>query len=163
MAIYFDNSNITTGSKGEAGYTPVRGTDYWTDTDIAEIKGYVDEAASEALDTLSIDGNTTTTLNGLFKGNGSTLQVATAGTDYANPARSVTVTLTAAGWANNTQTVSVEGATTTNVKVLSPAPASIDEYASCGVKAAAEGAGTITFICTTIPENGLTVNIAILG
>lgn len=29
---------------GEAGYTPVRGTDYWTDADKAEIKSYVDEA-----------------------------------------------------------------------------------------------------------------------
>lgn len=32
------------GEKGEDGHTPVRGTDYWTDTDIAEIKSYVDEA-----------------------------------------------------------------------------------------------------------------------
>lgn len=32
------------GEKGEAGYTPVRGTDYWTDEDKAEIKAYVDEA-----------------------------------------------------------------------------------------------------------------------
>ena len=29
---------------GEDGYTPVRGTDYWTDADKAEIKAYVDEA-----------------------------------------------------------------------------------------------------------------------
>jgi hypothetical protein len=29
---------------GTDGYTPVRGTDYWTDADKAEIKGYVDEA-----------------------------------------------------------------------------------------------------------------------
>lgn len=62
MAIYFDNSNIITGSRGpegprgeqgiqgiqgiqgEAGYTPIKGTDYWTAADIAEIKSYVDEA-----------------------------------------------------------------------------------------------------------------------
>ena len=29
---------------GDPGYTPVRGTDYWTDEDKAEIKAYVDEA-----------------------------------------------------------------------------------------------------------------------
>jgi hypothetical protein len=29
---------------GEDGYTPVRGTDYWTEADKAEIKSYVDEA-----------------------------------------------------------------------------------------------------------------------
>ena len=30
--------------KGDAGYSPIRGTDYWTDEDIASIKAYVDEA-----------------------------------------------------------------------------------------------------------------------
>lgn len=32
------------GKDGEDGYTPVRGTDYWTEDDIATIKGYVDDA-----------------------------------------------------------------------------------------------------------------------
>lgn len=33
-----------TGDKGADGKTPARGTDYWTAADIAEIKGYVDDA-----------------------------------------------------------------------------------------------------------------------
>lgn len=32
------------GDKGDKGDKPVRGTDYWTATDIATIKGYVDSA-----------------------------------------------------------------------------------------------------------------------
>lgn len=32
------------GPQGAAGYTPVRGVDYWTPADIAEIKSYVDNA-----------------------------------------------------------------------------------------------------------------------
>ena len=32
------------GSGGGGGYTPVKGVDYWTEEDIAEIKSYVDEA-----------------------------------------------------------------------------------------------------------------------
>jgi hypothetical protein len=32
------------GNKGQDGYTPIRGTDYWTQEDIAEIKSYVDDA-----------------------------------------------------------------------------------------------------------------------
>ena len=32
------------GKNGQDGYTPVRGTDYWTETDIAAIKSYVDDA-----------------------------------------------------------------------------------------------------------------------
>lgn len=87
--------------------------------------------------------------------------------DYAAPSVAKSVTLAASGWTGSeapfTQTVNVTGATATNVKVVSPAYASVDEYAACGVKAAAEGAGTITFACTTVPENDLTINIAILG
>lgn len=32
------------GDPGAAGYCPVRGTDYWTEEDIAQIRSYVDEA-----------------------------------------------------------------------------------------------------------------------
>lgn len=35
--------------KGENGYTPVRGTDYWTEADKAEIKAYIDAAVEAAL------------------------------------------------------------------------------------------------------------------
>ena len=108
------------------------------------------------------------TPQGLLKGLGDgSVTGATPGTDYANPAQGVTATLDVAAWtgaeAPFQQTVSVEGATATNIKVISPAPASVDEYASCGVKATTEGAGTITFACTTVPENALTVNVVILG
>ena len=37
-------ANIGITGTGADGYTPVRGTDYWTDADKAEIKSYVDEA-----------------------------------------------------------------------------------------------------------------------
>ena len=103
------------------------------------------------------------TVPGMLKGTGEGVVAAQAGTDYALPANGVTVTLATAGWANNMQTVTVQGATATNVKVVSPAYASMDEYAACGVKAAAEGEGTITFACTTVPENDLSVNVVILG
>lgn len=35
--------STTPGPDGKDGYTPVRGTDYWTIEDIAEIKAYVDD------------------------------------------------------------------------------------------------------------------------
>lgn len=34
------------GEHGEKGYTPVRGTDYWTAEDVADIKKYIDGTAS---------------------------------------------------------------------------------------------------------------------
>ena len=89
-----------------------------------------------------------------------------AGT-YAAPAKAKIVSLAIANWTGTEapfqQTVSIEGATETNIKVISPAPASIDEYASCGVKATTEGTGTITFACAAVPENALAVNVVILG
>ena len=89
-----------------------------------------------------------------------------AGT-YAAPAKAKIVSLAIANWTGTEvpfqQTVSIEGATDTNIKVISPAPASIDEYASCGVKATTEGTGTITFACAAVPENALAVNVVILG
>ena len=108
------------------------------------------------------------TAQGLLKGLGDgSVAAAEAGVDYATPAAAKTASLAVAAWtgaeAPFQQTVFVEGATATNIKVISPAPASVDEYASCGVKAAAEGAGTITFACITVPENALTVNVVILG
>lgn len=39
----FEFKNLK-GGAGAPGYSPVRGTDYWTDADKAEIKSYVDEA-----------------------------------------------------------------------------------------------------------------------
>ena len=135
MAIYFDNSNIITGSRGPEG--PAGPNEITTDT--------------------------TTTLNGLLKGNSSAVQAATAGVDYATPSQGVTVTLTAAGWTNHMQLVTVTGATANNIKVVSPAYESVDEYAACGVKAAVDGEGEIIFACTTVPENDLSVNVAILG
>ena len=115
-----------------------------------------------ALD-MTITTDTETNMTGLLKGDEGTVEAAQPGVDYATPSKGVTVTLTAAGWSDNMQTVSVSGATANNPKVISPAYASIAEYAACGIKAAAEGAGTITFACDVAPENDLIVNILIVG
>lgn len=37
------------GEKGADGYTPVRGTDYWTDEDIKQIQSYIDQQIGGAL------------------------------------------------------------------------------------------------------------------
>ena len=108
------------------------------------------------------------TAKGLLKGLGDgSVAAAEAGADYQAPTVAKTASLVVASWTGTEapfqQTVSVEGVTATNIKVISPAPASVDEYSSCGVKATTEGAGTITFACTTVPKNDLIVNVVILG
>lgn len=41
--------NGATGPKGVDGKTPVRGTDYWTEADVAEIHKYIDAKIAEGL------------------------------------------------------------------------------------------------------------------
>lgn len=71
----------------------------------------------------------------------------------------VTVTLTVAGWANNQQTATASNVTADNIVWVSPAPASFDAYAEAGIRATAQGAGTITFQCTTVPTAEITVEV----
>ena len=63
-------STGATGAAGEDGYTPVRGTDYWTADDIATIQSYIDEKAA-ALQSKSITDSgghfTTDTVEGALQ------------------------------------------------------------------------------------------------
>ena len=68
-------------------------------------------------------------------------------------------TLLAANWSSNTQTVSVTGVTATNVVMVAPAPVNATEYAQCGILCTAQAAGTLTFTCTSVPTNDITVNV----
>ena len=81
-----------------------------------------------------------------------------------NKQKSVTVTLTVANWSSsNTQTVSVNGVTTSNMVFIAPAPASFLAYCDAQVRATAQAANSLTFTCESKPEAALTVNIGIFG
>lgn len=67
--------------------------------------------------------------------------------------------LLAANWSSNTQTVNVTGVTANNVVMVSPSPVSATEYAQCGILCTGQAAGTLTFTCTSVPTNDLTVNV----
>lgn len=85
MAIYFDNSNITTGSRGPEGPQGIQGKQ--------------GPAGPNEITT-----DTATTLNGLLKGNGSTVQAAIAGTDYATVEQAKPFVVTFTFGADNTVT-----------------------------------------------------------
>ena len=71
------------------------------------------------------------------------------------------VTLSAAGWANGAQTVSsAYFAAIGYAYFVSPDEASRDEYAACKIRAdAVDTDGEMTFHCSAVPENALTVSI----
>lgn len=76
-----------------------------------------------------------------------------------NKLNAVTVTLTVAGWVSNAQTVNASNVTADNIVWVSPAAASFDAYGKAGIRATAQGAGTITFTCTKVPAVEITVEV----
>ena len=106
------------------------------------------------------------TASGILKGDGAGgVSAAVKGTDYAGLSVGVTATLTAAGWdaAAKTQTVSVAGVTATANLIITAAPDSYMAYAEAGVRCTAQGAGTLTFACETVPTEDVAANVLILG
>lgn len=73
-----------------------------------------------------------------------------------------TVTLTAAGWSSNTQTVSVTGMTATGIVFVSPDPTDQSAYTSAGIICSAQAANSLTFTCSTTPSADLSVNVVML-
>lgn len=76
---------------------------------------------------------------------------------------SITVTLTAANWSDNEQTVTATGVTASNSVVISPDPTSIEDYTGWMVYCSAQASNSLTFTCTTEPENDITVNVLIFN
>ena len=73
--------------------------------------------------------------------------------------KSTTVSLGTSGWSSNSKTVNVTGISSSSDVIVSPAPASYDDYTSAGIYCSAQGSDTLTFTCTTTPSNAITVNI----
>ena len=71
----------------------------------------------------------------------------------------LTVTLTVAGWSDNSQTVTVSGVTASNAVVVSPTPGSYLSYGEFGVYCSAQEANSLTFVCDSVPDVALAINI----
>lgn len=91
----------------------------------------------------------------------------TAGTDYAPPSQSITATLTAAGWADNAQTLTVSGVTATSNGLFRIAQtATTEQFTAWGAalpRITAQAAGSITVtIAGTVPTVDIPVEVIIL-
>ena len=108
------------------------------------------------------------TAQGLLKGLGDgSVAAAKAGVDYAAPAAAKIVSLAIANWTGETapfaQTITVEGMTAEAKIIVSPAPASLDAYGSAQVRCTAQAENSLTFVCHSVPEEALNVNVLIMG
>ena len=80
--------------------------------------------------------------------------------------KSVTVTLPASGWSSNTQTVTVSGVSADETAQLiqpMPAVASQSAYYAAGILCTGQAENQLTFTCTTVPTEDLTVYVVIQG
>ena len=121
---------------------------------------------ASAQDTIDSGKQAKITASGILKGDGSGgVSAAVKGTDYAGPSVGVSATLSASGWNADakTQTVSVAGVTETANCIITAAPDSYMAYAEAGVRCTAQGAGTLTFACETVPTADVAANVLILG
>lgn len=73
-----------------------------------------------------------------------------------------TITLTAAGWSNGSQTVSVSGITSTGVVFVSPDPTDQADYTTAGILCTAQATDSLTFTADTTPTNDIDVVVVML-
>lgn len=75
-----------------------------------------------------------------------------------------TITLTAAGWSNNDQTVPVPGVSASETaQLITPTPAIASQFAyhEAGIMCTWQDANSLTFTCRTVPASNLTVYVVI--
>lgn len=75
-----------------------------------------------------------------------------------------TVTLTASAWSSNTQTVTVSGVLADeSAQLIQPMPAvaSQNAYISAGVICSGQAANSLTFTCSTVPTDDITLYIVL--
>lgn len=72
-----------------------------------------------------------------------------------------TATIATSAWSGTTATVNVTGVTVSNDVIVAPAPASTSAWASAGIYCSAQGAGTLTFTCSTVPSESVTANVMV--
>lgn len=73
-----------------------------------------------------------------------------------------TCSLTVAGWSSNTQTVSIEGMAADRIAIIGPVVGSIDVCKTNAVYCSAQGNGTLTFKCQTVPSAAITMNVIMI-
>lgn len=96
-------------------------------------------------------------------GNVQMSQVGNVLTIHAKP-KVVPVTLNAAGWSDNTQTVTVSGVSDDETaQLIQPMPSAASQaaYIEAGILCIGQAEGSLTFSCETAPTADLTVYVVI--
>lgn len=90
--------------------------------------------------------------------------VPTKDTFEARLPKSKTVTLTASGWNNNTQTVTVNGVSAseaTQLITVSPTKTKVNTYIESGIYCSGQAENSLTFTCSEAPTEDITIYVTI--
>lgn len=163
----YDGTNFVAVNEGIAtttyyGTTKLSSATNSTSTSLAATPSAVKAAydlANGKQDAL-VSGTNIKTINGnSLLGSG---DITVSGGGGGTIATTATATLTAAGWSNNTQTVSVAGVSAANVVIVTYAPASKSAWTAADIYCSAQGSGTLTFTCAITPTVAINANVLIL-
>jgi len=75
----------------------------------------------------------------------------------------LTVTIPKDGWEKEAATVKAAGVSAQNTVIVSSSPENHDAYGEAGVRCTGQGAGELTFGCSSPPDTDLKVNVLILN
>lgn len=81
----------------------------------------------------------------------------------ADKSVAVSETIAVSDWSSKTCTKSFSGVTAFNNIIVAPSPNSFLPYAEAQIRATAQGSGTVTFACETVPSESVTVIVLIVG
>lgn len=84
------------------------------------------------------------------------------GTATSTKRKEVSITLPASVWADNQQTISVEGVTALSTVICGGDDGSEPEYSTCEVYCSGQADGSLTFSCTYLPMEDVVANVLIL-
>lgn len=73
-----------------------------------------------------------------------------------------TVTLAAADWSSNSQTVTVNGVSSSSVVLVAPDPSDTTDYVAAGILCVSQATNSLTFNATTTPISDIDVNVICL-
>lgn len=115
-----------------------------------------------------VSTTTGTNITGLLKGDGSTVQAAVAGTDYALPSKSHTATLLASAWEDGVQVVSISGLSATANGTIGLADGPTDDQINAALAGVlvktAQAEGSVTIKATgTVPEVDIPIVAIVWG
>lgn len=134
-----------------------------------KIRAYVQsEGAVYELNNMVYVGNDYVSFNSVNNGFEYIINIDSSGAEFINNIiqnkyNLTTITLLSSAWTNNTQTVSVEGMVSDALVQVSPVASDVDAYANAKIVCTAQGNGTLTFSCGSVPTSNLSVTVVNWG